>query len=182
MPASATGSDVRPFSAAELRRLFGLLDEELARHGTQGELFVVGGAVMCLAYAARPATRDVDAWFRPAREIREAARRVAGRASVPPDWLNDAVKGFLSEKGDFLPFLELPNLRVMVAAPEYLLAMKCLSMRIGAEFRDEEDVRYLLRYLNLEGYDTAIEVITRYYPLERFPAKTLYALEELLRA
>ena len=74
------------------------------------------------------------------------------------------------------------NLRVMVAAPEYLLAMKCLSMRIGAEFRDEEDVRYLLRYLNLETYDAAVEVITRYYPLERFPAKTLYALEELLRA
>lgn len=68
----------------------------------------------------------------------------------------------------------------MLAQPQYLLAMKCLAMRIGAEFHDEEDVRYLLRYLNLDSYADAIEVITRFYPLDRFPQKTLYALEELL--
>ena len=68
----------------------------------------------------------------------------------------------------------------MVAQPAYLLAMKCLSMRIGAEFHDEDDVRYLLRYLNIDTYDQALDVVTRYYPLERFPQKTLYALEELL--
>jgi hypothetical protein len=27
----------------------------------------------------------------------------------------------------------------------------------------------------------ALDVITRYYPLEKFPQKTLYALEELLQ-
>jgi hypothetical protein len=32
----------------------------------------------------------------------------------------------------------------MIAQPAYLLAMKCLSFRIGAEFHDEDDVRYLL--------------------------------------
>jgi hypothetical protein len=68
----------------------------------------------------------------------------------------------------------------MVAHPEYLLAMKCLSMRIGAEFPDEDDVRFLLRYLNVGSYERALE-ITRFYPEERFPQKTLYALEELLR-
>jgi hypothetical protein len=40
---------------------------------------------------------------------------------------------------------ELDHLRVMVAQPGYLLAMKCLSLRIGAEFRDDDDIRYLLR-------------------------------------
>ncbi|MBN8280119.1 MAG: hypothetical protein J0M16_05895 [Gammaproteobacteria bacterium] len=67
-----------------------------------------------------------------------------------------------------------------MATPEYLLAMKCLSMRIGAEFRDLDDVRYLLRYLNIEDYDAAREVIGSFYPLERFPQKTLFALGELL--
>ncbi len=167
-------------SAADLRRLFGLLNEELAKADREGELFLVGGAVMCLAYAVRPSTQDVDAFFRPAGTVREAAARVAARAGVPADWLNDAVKGFLSDRAEFAPWLELSHLRIMVAQPEYLLAMKCLALRLGAEFHDEDDIRYLLRHLGVETYEKAVEIITRYYPLERFPQKTLYALGELL--
>ncbi len=164
----------------DIRRLFELLNEELRRSETQGELFLVGGAVMCLAYAARPSTRDVDGLFRPARQVREAAARVAVQAGLPADWLNDGVKGFLSEHGEFATFLELDHLRVMVAQPAYLLAMKCLALRIGAEFHDEDDIRYLLRHLDIRSYEQAVAVVTRYYPLERFPQKTLYALQELL--
>jgi hypothetical protein len=171
---------VAPLTQADLRRLFDLLNEELRATGAKGELFLVGGAVMCLAYATRPSTQDVDAVFRPPTEIRAAAARVAIRAGINPAWLNDGVKGFLSARGDFAPFLELDHLRIMVAQPQYLLAMKCLAMRIGAEFHDEDDIRYLLRYLDLRNYEDAIAVITMYYPLERFPQKTLYALAELL--
>ena len=164
----------------DIRRLFELLNDELRRTGTQGELFVVSGAVMCLAYAARPSTQDVDGLFRPARQVREAAARVAVRAGVKPDWLNDGVKGFLSERGEFSSFLELDHLRVMVALPEYLLAMKCLALRIGTESHDEDDIRYLLRHLDIGSYEQAVAVIERFYPLERFPQKTLCALAELL--
>ena len=165
---------------ADIRRLFELLNEELRRLEIHGELFLVGGAVMCLAYAARPSTQDVDALFRPPSPVREAAARVATRAKVKVDWLNDAVKGFLSAQGDFAPFLELDHLRIMVAQPEYLLAMKCLALRIGAEFHDEDDVRYLLRLLEVSSYPDALAIIAKYYPLGRFPQKTLHALEELL--
>jgi len=101
-------------------------------------------------------------------------------ANLDPHWLNDAVKGYLSEQADFAPFLELDHLRVMVAKAEYLLAMKCLAMRIGAEFHDEADVRYLLRHLDIDSYDRALAAITKYYPAERFPQKTLHALQEIL--
>ena len=164
----------------DIRRLFELLNNELRNEGVEGEVFLVGGAVMCLAYELRPSTRDVDAYFRPAQAVREAAARVALQADIEPDWLNDAVKGFLSKKGRFNPFLELDHLRIMVAQPEYLLAMKCLSLRIGPEFHDEDDIRYLLRFLNIERYESAVAIISRFYPEERFPQKTLYALEELL--
>ena len=164
----------------QIRRLFEQLNDELRRSDTSGELYLVGGAVMCLAHDARHSTKDVDGLFRPARQVREAAARVATQAGIQPDWLNDGVKGFLGEHGQFSPFLELDHLRVLVAQPEYLLAMKCLALRIGEEFHDEEDVRYLLRYLNIGGYEQALEIITRFYPAERFPQKALYALAELL--
>ena len=169
-----------PLTQADLRRLFGLLNEELRQSHTEAELFVVGGAVMCLAYAARPSTQDVDAVFRPAAAVREAAARVAARAGVSREWLNDGVKGFVSAQGEYAQFLELDHLSVMLAQPAYLLAMKCLAFRIGAEFHDEDDVRYLLRHLDIRSYADALKVIERYYPLERFPQKTLYALAELL--
>lgn len=167
-------------SKEEIRRLLSLLNQELANQNAVGELYLVGGAVMSLVFDARPSTQDVDAFFRPATEIRKAAKIVAARAGVSEKWLNDAVKGFLGEKSAFATFLELSNLKIFTAQPEYLLAMKCLAMRIGEEFHDYDDVRFLLRYLNIESYQDAVGILTQYYPLERFPQKTLYALEELL--
>ena len=167
-------------SYAQIELLLRALDRELNAASVIGEVYVVGGAALCLALRARPSTRDVDAYFEPTRAIREAAARVAAAHDVPDGWLNDAVKGYLSPAGKYRPFLDLPNLRVLTAEPEYLLAMKCLAFRLGGEFHDEADVRFLLRLLAIERYDAAVEVITRYYPLERFPQKTLYALEEIL--
>ena len=167
-------------SKADIRRLFELLNDELRQADIFGEVFLVGGAVMCLAYGARASTRDVDAFFRPPEKVREAATRTAIKAGIDAHWLNDAVKGYMSAQGEFAPFLELDHLRVMTAQPEYLLAMKCLAMRIGAEFHDEEDVRFLLRLLDVRSHEGALRIITKYYPLERFPQKTLYALEDLL--
>ena len=164
----------------QIRALFQALSEELAKDEDIGELYLVGGAVMCLVFAARPSTKDVDAIFKPTKKVREASARVGLEHGVPVDWLNDAVKGFLSPKAEFDDFLMLPNLRVFVARPEYLLAMKCLSMRLGPEFHDEGDVRYLLRYLNITEYERAVEIVTRYYPAEHVPQKTFYALQEIL--
>jgi hypothetical protein len=165
---------------SDIQRLFKLLNEELRAEGTRAELFLVGGAVMCLAYGARASTEDVDAAFRPTVEVRKAASRVAAKLHLDQHWLNDSVKGFMSPEGDFAPFVELDHLSVMLAQPAYLLAMKCMAMRIGEEFHDQDDVRYLLRLLEVRSYDQAIGIITKYYPLEKFPRKTLYALTDLL--
>ena len=169
-----------PLGKHDIVRLCRHLNDELTVEAVIGELYLVGGAVMCLVFEARQSTKDVDAFFKPASVIRAAARKVAVSEDYPENWLNDAVKRYLSEKGDFEPYLELSNLRILTATPEYLLAMKCLAMRLGEEFHDEQDVRFLLRYLNLTSYDDALAIVSRYYPLDRFPQKTLYALEEIL--
>ena len=167
-------------TTADIRRLFELLDGELAAQDIHGELNLVGGAVMCLALDVRDSTRDVDALFRPTRLVREAAARVASKAGVPATWLNDAVKGYLSPRGEFDPFLDLPHLKVFVARPEYLLAMKCASMRLGEEFHDLDDVRYLLRHLDVRTVEDALAIVMRYFDEARLLPKTRLVLEELL--
>ena len=167
-------------TAQDIFRLFELLEYELGKVEAEGELYLVGGAVMCLALNARDATRDVDALFKPTKTIRQAAARVAADANVPGDWLNDAVKGYLSPRGDFDPFLELPHLRVFVARPSYLLAMKCAAMRLGEEFHDLDDVRYLLRYLNISSVCEAMDMVTQYFDESQLLPKTKLALEEIL--
>jgi hypothetical protein len=164
----------------DIERLFAKLNAELAIENIRGELYVVGGAVLCLVYEAREATRDVDGFFRPTLQLRAAAARVAVDEGIPVNWLNDAVKRFFSERGTFNVYEQLSHLTVHVADASYLLAMKCLSARIGEEFHDIDDIRYLLRYLNLTSAADAKAVIAQYYPLERFPKKTLYLLDELL--
>jgi hypothetical protein len=167
-------------TTADIRRCLELLNDELGAVGVRGEVYLVGGAVMCLALDARPATRDVDAFFRPSRAIREAAGRVAVRAGVPATWLNDAAKAYLSPRGDFASYLELPHLAVFVAHPEYLLAMKCAALRLGEEFRDLDDVRYLLRHLDITTPDQALAIVRKYFDESQLLPKTRLALEELL--
>lgn len=165
---------------ADIMKLFDLLEAELATTETHAELYLVGGAVMCLALGARASTREVDGWFQPVARVREAAVRVAHLTAVSENWLNDAVTGWLSPKGNFDPYLERPHLQVFVAQPEYLLAMKCMAMRLGEEFHDLDDVRYLLRFLNLTRAEDALAIVTRYFAEGQVPVKTRLALEELL--
>lgn len=53
-------------------------------------------------------------------------------------------------------------------------------MRIGELFQDINDIQYLLRNLNITSYKKAYDLITQFYPAEKFPQKTLYALEKML--
>ncbi|MGH7884308.1 MAG: DUF6036 family nucleotidyltransferase [Thermodesulfobacteriota bacterium] len=168
------------FSKKDILKLFDLLNEELSQKKIKGELYLVGGAVMSLVFNERVSTKDLDGVFRPTQEIRKAVKKIAKDHGFDEDWLNDAVKGFLSKDQEYDQYLELSNLKVYCATPEYLLAMKCLSMRIGEEFEDENDIIYLLRYLNISDYKKAVDLITKFYPKEKIPQKTFYALEEIL--
>lgn len=163
-----------------IRELFGALNEELAARSVRGEVYLAGGAVMCLVFQARPATKDIDALLVPPAELRAAAHAVAQREGLPESWLNDAVKGYFSTEGRFEVFEELSHLRIYVPHTEYLLAMKCLALRLGAEFQDLDDVRVLIRSLGLRTVADAELILGRYYAPDRYPAKTRYVLEELI--
>src|SRR5437899_608826 len=137
-------SDCARATAEEIKRYLTQLNEELRSMDVKGEICLYGGAVMALAYNARPDTKDVDAIFQPAAKIREAAAKVARAHELRPDWLNDAVKGFLVPHKQRM-FLDLSNLKVFVPEPDYLLAMKAISAR--HDTMDAADLRLLVDLL-----------------------------------
>lgn len=53
------------------------LGRRLAARGVTGELYVVGGAAIALAFDRRRSTRDIDAVFEPKMTIYEEAEAVA---------------------------------------------------------------------------------------------------------
>lgn len=160
------------------------LSEELGREGVTGEVCLFGGSAMVIAFSARISTKDVDALFQPAAIIRALALRIAAERHLPPDWLNDGVKGFLSDRHETtasgLPQFE--NLRLTMPVPEYLLAMKCMAARIGAtadEATDVGDIVFLIRHLKLRSAKDVLGLVGQYYPANRIPVKTQYLVEGL---
>jgi hypothetical protein len=160
----------------QIRRCLEELNDELQATNIKGEVCLYGGAVMCLVYDARPATKDVDAVFKPTTEIRQAVERVAERNNLPSDWLNDAVKDFLVPHQQKV-FFDLPNLKVYVPEPDYLLAMKAISARV--ESYDPEDVKLLIQELGLKNPEEVFALIEKYYPRQQIKPATQYFIEEL---
>jgi hypothetical protein len=85
---------------SSIERALTELAGELRRESLHADVFVVGGAAITLAFEDRPATKDVDAVFTNPTRVRAAAERVGARLDLPPNWLNDGVKGFLPRSID----------------------------------------------------------------------------------
>jgi hypothetical protein len=168
----------RYFSQASIRSALEALGEELTRNGIRGQIFIVGGAAMALAYSTRRVTRDIDAVFEPKSAIYTAATKVAEDLGLPEDWLNDAVKAFMpgsDEHAHSVP--DIRGIEVTTASPRYLLAMKLMAMRFG---EDDEDIEILLQECGLTDVEEAIALVKQMYPLQEPPAKTRFFLEEIL--
>lgn len=154
------------------------LGKALERRGVEGELYVVGGAAIALAYDSRRSTRDIDGVFEPKAAVYEAAGEVAQQLALPPGWLNDAVKGFLAgDDPQAAAVLDIPGLRCLAASPRMLLALKVLAHRVG---EDEDDVLLLAREI---GLGTAAEVLTMAEEVfgARLDPAARFFVEELFR-
>ena len=142
----------------------------------KGEICLSGGAVMCLVFDALPATKDVDAVFRPAQEIRRAAESVAEARGLRKNWLNDAVKGFVVPHQQRVLF-DFPNLKVYVPEPDYMLAMKTLAARVDET--DRGDVELLINLLGLKTPDEVFAILEKYYPRQQVKPATQFFIEEI---
>jgi hypothetical protein len=162
----------------EIVELLHELSDRLESRGVHGELFVVGGAAMALAYSTRRSTSDLDAIFEPKGVIYDVAASLAADRGLPATWLNDAVKAYLpGADPNARVVLDLAGLTVTIASPRYLLAMKLLASRIE---RDEDDIRLLLRLSGISDADEALDLIADLYPSRIVEPKVQYFVRELL--
>lgn len=160
---------------------FELLDAALAEERIQAELCMVGGAVMRLVFRADPRTRRPRAMFASIEGVDRAARQVADRVGLPSEWLNSAVRAYVGTSGDPAGAVyDGANLRAFAAPPDYVLAMACACLRFAPAPFTENDIRYLLRFLEIRSAPDAIRSIDDYLNPRQRPADLEVRLERLL--
>lgn len=165
------------FTRAEILKALQALGDELSSRGVKGQIFIVGGAAMALAYSTRRVTKDIDAVFEPKSSIYEAAAKVAEELGLPEDWLNDAAKGFMPrEDHDARPLPDIEGIEITTASPKYLLAMKLMAMRFG---EDDQDIEVLIEACGLGSAEEVLDLLEQLYPSREPLPKTRFFLEEL---
>jgi antitoxin component of RelBE/YafQ-DinJ toxin-antitoxin module len=161
------------FNKEKLREYLSALNDELKALGVTGDICIVGGAAMILAFGSRESTRDIDALLLSPSQIRAAAATVAQDLDLPANWLNDGAKGYASE------LLHYSHLRVITPPAQYILAMKCIAARVGLDDHDKEDAKFLIEHLGLRNSEAVLEIVAKYYDAKRIPAKTQYFVREV---
>lgn len=164
---------------------------------TRLSIVVFGGSALMLASNFRFATEDVDiaeiqrpwpAW------LSEAVERIGAQNGWSSDWLNEAVTFHLSSLaqsdrdveifGTFPRREDQVGLTVFIPSARYMLALKLKALRV-ANFvkgtQDIADVTNLLRVLDIQEIESAIEVLAEFFPKSAADAdKQRYVLKYIL--
>ncbi len=173
------GDGVSLLDAATIETALGKVNDRLAAQERRAELYLVGGAVMCLVFAARPSTKDVDGWFSEPALVRAAAKAVGEELNLPGDWLNDAAKGFVPAGASFQTWRTFSHLAVSTADARTLLAMKVSAAR---SVEDAGDIRFLANYLGLTTADSVLNLVEPFYPTAQLAIRSQLLVEELFDA
>lgn len=152
----------------------------LERRQVRAKLWVVGGAVMVLAFQSRDSTSDVDGAACPAETVFETARGVAERNGLPADWLNDHAAAWFphGEHDDsWLPVRRYGGLEVLLADERMMLALK---LRASRGQRDYPDIKVLLRECGVSTEREALVIYDEFFPEDPLPRVHRAALREIL--
>lgn len=152
------------FAPEELRDHLEALVDGLTRAGAEVRILLVGGAALSFYYDRRQGTSDVDAAGRPRDLVLLHAAALAEEKGLRPDWFSEAATGFFPHE-DITSHvvIEKGTVRVEVAEPEFLLAMKLRACRPQ---KDLFDLAFLLRRCDVRSVEEAVDWLERFYPEE----------------
>ena len=138
---------------------------------------------MVVGFDFRRATQDVHTLVTEGHgQVTQAAQEVEQELRLPANWLNEQATSYLSKQKDFEFFRTYPSegqfgLRVLMARPEYLLAMKLLAFRLHAA--DVQDIIYLARFLNRTTAEDLLSLLKHYYPDEQISPEKVVQIREV---
>jgi hypothetical protein len=159
-----------------------------------GEITVYGGTAIMLQFDWRTATEDVDGIIRAnEREgaIKDAIIYAALKLGLSDHWLNTFVGSFTpeTESDDFFsvygtyPRGGTPGLRVFVAKPEYLCAMKLKALqRDNVGDRDFEDAVRLALIIGISTAEKLRRLFSSFFPEETLDPIAAARLSEVAGA
>ena len=140
---------------------------------------VVGGAALVLTVRPdRQATGDVDTWINTTSGARtavdDAIIAVARRRGWTDDWLNDKARLFIpndvgGDIGEWLPHHLTNRIRIVIARPDVLLAMK---LRAGRGRRDSDDLPALVEACGYTTRAQAEACFAEHYPDDAMKPKS----------
>lgn len=177
-----------------VRRAFETMGRYLAEREVLGEIAVYGGTAILLQFAWRRTTEDVDAVVLDAQRegvVKDAAAYAALRHGLAEDWLNNAVGAYtpLDEPSSFFTlFRSYPHdrpagLRVLLARPEYLCAMKLKALqRADVGDRDFEDAVRLAAEIGCATRHELARLFGTFFPGETLDPSAERQLPEVAAA
>ena len=156
-----------------IQQAFEELGERLRRRRLIGEIAVYGGTAMVLRFQIDRVTQDVDAVIeREHGPVQQEVREIGKEHGWGESWLNENVSVYLSKAAkddDLTLFRSYPRhgaigLRVLIASPRYMLAMKLAALRVGSDHRDIEDVMQLAQVTGTKAADALADLHRQYFP------------------
>ena len=186
--------DERRLDADAIVAGFETMGRYLQERGVAGEIAIYGGTAILLQFDWRTITQDVDALVSSGgREdvVKDAAAYASLKHGLPPEWLNNAVGGFtpITERSDFFeafgtfPSDGAPGLRVKLAKPEYLCALKLRALeRADPQDKDFQDAVRLARASGVTEEAELERMHADFFPDEELPAIAQVRLPEVSEA
>lgn len=145
------------------------INDELMSEGLHATMMVYGGCAMMLHGYDTRRTRDIDAAATgiPMADFSSVLDRVVKNSNPPfTRSLFDTTIGPLialhSKKNELDELEQLSNLRVMIASPKQMLALKLFSARNPEDSQDLGDAIMLCKHLGLSSRESFKEVLLEY--------------------
>ena len=108
-------SRVSDLSRDEMDSALTELADQLDARNVKAKIYLVGGAVMVLAFDARFTTGDIDGSVHPTDDVLAVAAGIGERRGLGAEWLNNSAQ-------QFIPVFKEPNWQPILKSREALLA------------------------------------------------------------